>query len=202
MSHPTCPTSSRCSLSSYCTGIFHIIIIVFPILSYCFGFCSLFTYDIILSHRLMHFFPFHPPAVFSGNRFTVGGRSYIHFVCCACFYYWLLVLYIWKNKLSMNLNLNHILKELETAILMPSIWKKSTQYETKYDFSKIFLFQLLRKNTIERRQIRTSFDGAPRRRVGKSEIIDAGFSSPLRYIMLYSISKIGTYCFVLNATTY
>ena len=42
---------------------------------------------------------------------------------------------------------------------------------------KTFLF--LDKDSYGRRQLRMSFDGAPKRRVGKNRIIDAGFSSPL-----------------------
>ena len=78
LSHPTCPTSLGAPLHpSRVPAFFIFIIIVFPILSYRIGFCSLCTNDILLSHRLIHLVLFHPPAVFSGNRFAVGGRSFI-----------------------------------------------------------------------------------------------------------------------------
>ena len=71
---------------------------------YCIGFCSLCTNDILLSHRLIHLVLFHPPAVFSGNRFTAGGRSYILLVCCACLFIDCMCCIFEENKLKPKLN--------------------------------------------------------------------------------------------------
>ena len=71
----TCPISG-CSLASYR----HFSYLLFPcFLS--FLIFSVFVHCVLMtscfSHRFMHLVLFHPPAVFSSNRFTAGGRSFI-----------------------------------------------------------------------------------------------------------------------------
>ena len=89
------------------TGIFHIYYYCVSYPFYCIGFCSLCTNDILLSHRLIHLVLFHPPAVFSGNRFTAGGRSYILLVCCACLFIDCMCCIFEENKLKPKLKLNY-----------------------------------------------------------------------------------------------
>ena len=100
----TCP--SRGALL-HPTGFFHIIIIVFPILSTVFGFCSLCTNDneFCLMDPYTLFFFNHQLSFW--KQFFSWWPTIVYCIIVLCFFLWfVVVLYYSENKLYMKLKLN------------------------------------------------------------------------------------------------